>query len=320
MNKYIFNKVKSIIPKISETELIALRSGTVGLDREIFQGKINYKIQEQKMNKEFKFNSKKVNNLLDKYGDQHIYPSPKSKELFEYLGKNKFFSFIIPEKYGGEELSVSELSSVLTKITSKNPALGVVTMVPNSLGPGELLTHYGTEKQKDRYLPRLANGTLIPCFGLTGPHNGSDAVGSIDEGIVVMNKKGELRIDISINKRYITLAPVSNLIGLAFRLRDPDNLLPIKNEGITVALLEKGHPGLIQETYHNPLDVGFPNGTLKGSFTISLDQVIGGEKFIGKGWKMLMECLAAGRGVSLPATANASSKAATYGMYKLCKT
>jgi len=320
MNR-LFRFAKSFVPKISETELIALRSGTSSVDKFIFSGKV------PKLNRTylpfsenlFTFPKKRVDKLLTIYGDSHVYPSLESGEIMNYIGENKFWSFIIDEKYGGTKLSVRETASILTKITTKNPALGVTIMVPNSLGPGELLTHYGTEKQKDRYLPRLANGTLIPCFGLTGPHNGSDAVGSIDEGIVVMNKKGELRIDISINKRYITLAPVSNLIGLAFRLRDPDNLLPIKNEGITVALLEKGHPGLIQETYHNPLDVGFPNGTLKGSFTISLDQVIGGEKFIGKGWKMLMECLAAGRGVSLPATANASSKAATYGIINYAK-
>ena len=129
----------------------------------------------------------------------------------------------------------------------------------------------------NKYLPELANGTKIPCFGLTGPHNGSDATGSIDTGFIFKNSDGKLQIKLTINKRYITLAPVANLIGLAFNLKDPYNLLENQKQGITVALLERGHPGLKQETYHNPLDVGFPNGTLKGELIIDLDQVIGGE-------------------------------------------
>ena len=129
----------------------------------------------------------------------------KNREILNYIGENKFLSFLIDEKYGGIKLSVSELSSVLTKIASQNPALGVITMVPNSLGPSELLLNYGTVEQKDKYLPKLANGEYIPCFGLTGPHNGSDATGSIDEGKVIINSEGKKVIEIEINKRYITL-------------------------------------------------------------------------------------------------------------------
>jgi acyl-CoA dehydrogenase len=187
-------------------------------------------------------------------------------------------------------------------------------MVPNSLGPGELLSHYGTEQQKNKYLPNLAVGKYIPCFGLTGPHNGSDATGNIDEGVLkIINNKRV--IEVNINKRYITLAPVSNLIGIAFRLRDPNNLLTNGKEGITLALIEKEKVGLIKNTYHNPLDVGFPNGTLKGNLIIELDEVIGGEENCGHGWKMLMECLATGRAISLPASANGSVKAVTFGIY-----
>ena len=317
LKNYLFNTVKNIIPKISSTELIALRSGTVGLDREIFKGKVNYKIKNN-MKVEKKFNERKVNNLLEKYGETFIYPSNYSDEIFKYLGKNKFFSFIISENYGGSQLSVSELSSILTKITSKSPSLGVITMVPNSLGPGELLENYGTDEQKNKYLPKLANGEFIPCFGLTGPNNGSDATGQIDTGI--LKKEGDkLFIEININKRYITLAPVSNLIGLAFNLEDPDNLLKQGVPGITVALIESNHLGLIKNTYHDPMGVGFPNGTLKGTFRIDLDNVIGGESSIGNGWKMLMECLSAGRGICLPATANASSKIAAYSMLNYTK-
>ena len=210
------------------------------------------------------------------------------------------------------------MSNMLTKIASVDPALGVVTMVPNSLGPGELLIHYGTQEQKNKYLPGLADGTYIPCFGLTGPNNGSDATGSIDEGTIV-KVNGKTMIKVKINKRYITLAPVANLMGIAFNLNDPSGLLENKRSGISLALLERGHPGLIQDTHHNPLNAGFPNGTIKGEFYIELDQIIGGPENIGNGWQMLMDCLSAGRGISLPATANASSKVATFGIINYAK-
>ena len=314
----IFNKIKSIIPKISTTELIALRSGTTCIDTEIFRGKVDTNSIKPKA-LEKKFANENVNRLIEKYGNiEKIYPNDSSQEIFDYVGKNKFLSFLIPEKYGGVKLSVSELSSVLTKITSVNPALGVITMVPNSLGPSELLLDYGTENQKNKYLPKLATGDYIPCFGLTGPNNGSDATGSIDTGTVIM-KDNKLVIDIEINKRYITLGPVANLIGLAFNLRDPDGLLDHGNEGVTVALIKNNTLGLKQETHHNPLNVGFPNGTLKGNINIPVENIIGGQKKAGMGWKMLMECLASGRGVCLPATANASSKVSTYGVFQYAK-
>ena len=325
MNKYFFNLVKKLIPKISQTELIALRSGTTSLDREIFQGKVNLSnikppnndltvISEQTL-KDF---TPKVNHLLKTYRDRNVYPNHLSGEILDYVKKNKFFSFIIDQKYGGNKLSVSDLSSILTKITTMNPALGVVVMVPNSLGPGELLQHYGTEEQKTKFLPKLSNGDLVPCFGLTGPNNGSDAVGKIDEGTVIM-KGNKKVIRLTINKRYITLAPVANIVGLAFKLNDPDNLLTHGKEGVSVALIEGNKPGLLKETYHNPMNAGFPNGTLKGTIDIDLDDIIGGEENAGEGWKMLMECLAAGRGVCLPATALASSKVASYGIFNYAK-
>uniref|UniRef100_A0AB39J991 Acyl-coenzyme A dehydrogenase n=1 Tax=Florenciella sp. virus SA2 TaxID=3240092 RepID=A0AB39J991_9VIRU len=308
----LFNIIKSKIPKISDTEMIALKSGTTFLDRSIFEGKIIYPIKKD--NKP-KFSQEVVDNMLKNFDSKKIYPD--NKEIVEDLAKKKFFSFLIDEKYGGIKLSVNELSRILTKITSVDPALGVVAMVPNSLGPGELITLYGTEKQKDYYLPKLANGEMIPCFGLTGPNNGSDATGKIDKGTIfteydAMGKK-KLRIKIELNKRYITLAPVSNLMGIAFQLDDPENL--INQSGITVALVNREHPGIIQESYHNPLDAGFPNGTIKGNIVIDFDDIIGGKENIGNGWKMLMECLSAGRAVSLPATANASSKVASYGIF-----
>uniref|UniRef100_A0A6C0D9M4 Acyl-coenzyme A dehydrogenase n=1 Tax=viral metagenome TaxID=1070528 RepID=A0A6C0D9M4_9ZZZZ len=307
MYRIIFNRIKKIIPKISETEIIALKSGGTHIDRELFKGKVNY----NKLFKPVKQTNtpieieKKIEEILEKTGRDNIYPNEKIKETMNDLGKNGFLSMIIDKSYGGNRLPIETQSYILSKISSYNPSLGVVTMVPNSLGPAELIQHYGTDEQKNYFLSRLANGSLIPCFGLTGPNNGSDAVGNIDEGIVEI-VDGKPKIKINLNKRYITLAPISNLIGVAFRLKDPNKI--VGKEGITLALLEQNGLGILQNTYHNPNNAGFPNGTIKGTIYIDLKEVIGGPDKIGEGWKMLMECLAVGRGVSLPATANGSSK------------
>lgn len=315
MYGFIFRQIKRKIPKISETEMIALRSGNTSIDRDILKGYVNF---PKKMKYTQKFSNENLSKLFKIFDNTQVYPNDNHNKWIEYLAKNKYFSFLIDEKYGGIKLSVNELSDLLTKVASFDPALGVVTMVPNSLGPGELITLYGTEKQKEYYLPKLANGDFIPCFGLTGPNNGSDATGSIDEGNVIM-EAGEKFIEVEVNKRYITLAPVSNLIGIAVKINDPHNLLEKGKEGVTVALIEKGQCGLEQNSYHNPMNAGFPNGTLKGKLKIPLENIIGGEQNAGMGWKMLMECLSAGRGVSLPATANASSKVATFGIFNYIK-
>jgi len=308
----VFNIVKSIIPKISETEIIALKSGGVSIDRELFNGKVDYnklykpilKTREQHMEDE-------TNDLLNVAGTENIYPNKNIHKLMKQLGEKGFLSMIIDKQYKGNRLPISSQSRILSKISSYNPSLAVTTMVPNSLGPAELLQHYGTQQQKDYFLPKLADGTMIPCFGLTGPNNGSDAVGQIDKGIVECID-GKIKIKISLNKRYITLAPISNLIGIAFNLEDPNGLLTNNKSGISVALIESSQHGLSKVTYHNPNNAGFPNGTIKGTIFIDADQIIGGEDKIGEGWKMLMECLAVGRGVSLPATANGSSKFITH--------
>lgn len=313
MNR-LFSYAKRLVPKLSDTEIIALRSGTTSVDRHIFQGKVQLPKAPESFSKDDVVLYDRVEPFLHEYGNQELLYPKVPDGLFESIGENGFLGMIIDQKYGGCKTSVQNLSRILTKIVSHNPTLGVAIMVPNSLGPGELLEHYGTKTQQDKYLPLLANGKYIPCFGLTGPNNGSDAVGSIDKGTVVMRNNKPV-IDVTINKRYITLAPVANLIGVAFDLEDPDNLLPSGKPGVTLALLEKGHGGLEQLTYHNPSNVGFPNGTLKGTLTIELDQIIGGSDSAGGGWKMLMECLAAGRAVSLPATANGASKASLYGTY-----
>ncbi len=311
----MFNLAKKLLPKISETEMIALRSGTVSFDRNVMSNtvdKFNFKELKNEVRKDYFDNE--VPKLYRAAGTEPLYQNGKfNQELREKLKETKAFSYIIDEKYGGMNLPVETQSRILVKLASMNPSLGVTIMVPNSLGPGELLQHYGTEEQKNKYLPKLVNSEYIPCFGLTGPHNGSDAAGKIDKGTVVL-KDGKKYISVSVNKRYITLAPISNLVGLAFNLEDPDNLLEKGKSGITVALLEKDHPGLKLETHHNPLDAGFPNGTVKGDLLIEMDRVIGGEERVGGGWKMLMECLAAGRAISLPSSALASSWVSTYGV------
>jgi acyl-CoA dehydrogenase len=317
LHRSIFNRIKKIIPKISETEIIALKSGGTSIDRELFQGRINYNkfltpIKKNNHNENININ-KNIEHLLKITGTEPIYPKNNIKEVMNELGKKGFLSMIIDKKYGGNRLPIDTQSYILSKISSYNPSLGVVTMVPNSLGPAELLQHYGTEEQKIYFLPKLSDGTFIPCFGLTGPNNGSDAVGEIDEGNVIV-KDGKIKIEIQLNKRYITLAPISNLIGIAFRLNDPNKLLKNTKNGITLALVESEQNGLQQNTYHNPNNAGFPNGTIKGTIYIDPEQVIGGPDRIGEGWKMLMECLAVGRGVSLPATANGSSKFITQSM------
>lgn len=311
MYKFLFKNVKKMIPRISETELVALRSGNTHLDRQIMQGKVILPDKPRIFNK---FPQNEVQKLIENFDHSVIYPNTNDNYWITYLAKHKFFSFLIDKEYGGYKLTNNELSNILTKIASVDPALGVVTMVPNSLGPGELITKYGTNAQKNKYLPKLANGEFIPCFGLTGPYNGSDATGQIDRGTVVF-KNGKKEIELTINKRYITLAPVANLIGIAFYLDDPYELLDRGKPGVTVALVENTDTNLQQLTYHNPLNAGFPNGTLKGNLIIPVKNIIGGEENAGEGWKMLMECLAAGRGISLPATANASSKVATFGIY-----
>ena len=231
ISKKLFNFIKSKIPKISSTELIALKSGNTSLDRSILEGKI--KLPKKSIINQ-KFPDYKIQKLNKIYDGSIIYPNKNNNKWIDYLAKNKYFSFLIHEDYGGIKLSTHELSNVLTKIASIDPALGVTVMVPNSLGPGELISHYGTEEQKNFYLPKLANGKFIPCFGLTGPYNGSDATGSIDEGEII-EVNGKIMIKVNINKRYITLAPVANLMGIAFNLKDPNNLLG--KSGITLALL-----------------------------------------------------------------------------------
>ncbi len=325
---YIYNYAKKIMPKISETEAAALNSGSVSIEGKIFEGKLKLKdIVEKydiKLNdNENKYLNNQTNNLCEMINNESIEENQNlSKNDWDYIRNNKFMGLVISKKYGGLEFGAHAHSKIVEKIATRNYAAAVTVMVPNSLGPGELLYNYGTDEQKNYYLPRLANGIDIPCFGLTTENSGSDAASMYDTGIVVKEKE-ILGIRVSFSKRYITLAPVATLIGLAFKLKDPDNLLIKGKEGITLALIPKETNKMFPfnsnnidiGNRHNPLNVGFMNGTIVGkSLFIPMSSIIGGEEKCGYGWNMLMESLGEGRGISLPALSVASAKLCTFGV------
>src|SRR5690606_19800904 len=239
-------------------------------------------------------------------------------EVWDFMKRHKFFGMIIPRDHGGLGFSAFAHSEVVRKISSRSVTAAVTVMVPNSLGPGELLMQFGTDEQRQHWLPRLADGSEIPCFGLTSPEAGSDAAAMTDRGVVI--KKGnELAIRLDWHKRYITLGPVATLLGLAFKLYDPDHLLGEQEDlGITVALVPTDLPGVEIGRRHLPAMQFFQNGPNKGKgVVIPLDHVIGGRERAGQGWKMLMSALAAGRGISLPSlsAAGAALSARTTGAY-----
>jgi alkylation response protein AidB-like acyl-CoA dehydrogenase len=238
------------------------------------------------------------------------------EDFWNRAKKQGFFGMIIPKKYGGKGFSAHGHSQVITKIGTRSTAASATVSVPNSLGPGELLLRYGTEEQKDYFLPRLANGDLIPCFGLTAPHSGSDAASMHEAYGEVVERNGQLGIVASFNKRYITLAPVAGVVGVAFQLKDPKGLLKgVGNEGITIALLERDHPGLQMGKRHDPLVASFMNGPVVGKDVfIPMKSIIGGQERCGFGWNMLMDCLSEGRSISLPAGSVAGAKAALNGV------
>ncbi len=315
-----FNKGKQMLPKMNDTEKIALEAGTIGFDREIFTGnpslqsilKYNTKTSERYDNF-INGNVEKLCKIIDSYDITTSRKVPPN--VWNMIKKDKYLGMIIPESYGGLDFGTHERSQILQKLGTRDGSVAVCAMVPNSLGPGELLLKYGTDDQKNKYLPGLANGDYIPCFGLTSPIAGSDAAGSMVDSGKVIEQDGELGISLNLNKRYITLAPVSNLMGIAFKLNDPDNLLNKEKSdlGITLALLERDVDDKdIIVNAHDPLGAAFPNGTIKvNDYFIPMKQVIGGQAQVGNGWKMLMECLAEGRSVSLPAGAIAGAKMAT---------
>eukprot|EP01097_Dermamoeba_algensis_P004695 TRINITY_DN3030_c0_g1_i1.p1 TRINITY_DN3030_c0_g1~~TRINITY_DN3030_c0_g1_i1.p1 ORF type:complete len:744 (-),score=221.45 TRINITY_DN3030_c0_g1_i1:134-2365(-) len=300
---------------MSDTEKAALDSGTVGFDRELFTGDVSLKNLVSKYNAELTpeeraFQEKEVNELCEMLDDHQIMEDRDFPlEVWNYLRTKGFFSMIIPKQWGGKGISGHGHSQVVQKINSRSPSVGATVAVPNSLGPAELLMRYGTDEQKSYFLPKLASGEMIPCFGLTGPSSGSDAANMRDTGVITV-QNGQLGIRATFNKRYITLAPVATCVGLAIHVTDPEgHLKGTGHEGITVCLLERSHPGLEMGPRHDPLTTSFMNGTVKGTDVfIPIEKVIGGQKRVGFGWNMLMDCLAEGRAISLPAGAVAAAK------------
>ncbi|MGH8041368.1 MAG: acyl-CoA dehydrogenase, partial [Rudaea sp.] len=312
ISRFAMKLMAPVLPRLGETERIALDAGTVWWDAELFSGRPHWEkllafTPQGLTADEQAFLDGPVEELCARLDDWQINQQrdlPAS--IWAFLRTNGFFGMIIPKQFGGHGFSAIAHSRVVTRISSRSVAAAVTVMVPNSLGPGELLLHYGTDEQKKYYLPRLARGDDIPCFGLTGAEAGSDAAATQSEGIVekrVVDGKEILGLRLHWKKRYITLAPVATLIGLAFRVKDPDHLLGDKEDlGITCALISRDLEGVEIGQRHDPMGVPFMNGPIVGKDVFTpLDSIIGGRDGIGHGWRMLMECLAAGRSVSLPA-------------------
>ncbi len=311
----LIKKLK-LMPTISHTEKTALRAGTIWVDGEFFSGKPNFSsIFSEKYpslsEEEKEFLETKVDKVCEMTDDWEVFRKRDlPKEVWQYLKDEKFFGMIIPKSFGGLGFSALGHSAVIQKMASRSQVLAISTMVPNSLGPAELLMHYGTTQQKEHYLPRLADGREIPCFALTEPMAGSDATSIRSYGEVFEDEEGNIKIRLQFEKRYITLGAIATVIGLAFTLRDPNNVLERGEDlGITCALVDAKLKGVTQGRQHDPLGVPFINSPISGKdVVISIDDVIGGEKGIGQGWMMLMESLAVGRGISLPSTSTGGAK------------
>ncbi len=318
-----WRRLRAALPPLSDTEREALQAGVAGWEEALFAGAPDWSEilpgQPAELTEaEREFLDGPVERLCASLDDWRVTTSDHDlpPEVWRMIREERFFGMVLPERYGGLGFSALAHSEAVMKIASRSVAAAVTVMVPNSLGPGKLLLRYGTREQKDRYLPRLARGDETPCFGLTGPHAGSDAAALPDAGVVCQwEEDGESVLGIRVNweKRYITLAPVATLIGLAFRLHDPDGLLGGERDlGITLALIPADAPGVEIGRRHMPLQVPFMNGPILGrDVRVPMDQVIGGRAGVGRGWQMLMECLGEGRGISLPALAVAAGKLAT---------
>jgi acyl-CoA dehydrogenase len=310
---------RKITPSLSPTEQIALEAGTVGFEGQLFSGKPDWSELLGQAKPELSVDEKAfldgpVEELCAQINDWQITHelADLPEDMWQFIKDNKFFGMIIPKQYGGLQFSALAHSAVLQKLASMSATVSSTVAVPNSLGPAELLLHYGTEEQKNYYLPRLADGLEVPCFALTGPYAGSDATSLPDYGIVC---KGEweggnvLGVRLTFDKRYITLAPVATIVGLAFRLLDPDHLLGDEEDrGITLALIPRDTDGLEIGRRHFPLNVPFQNGPVRGKDVfVPLSQLIGGPEMAGQGWRMLVECLSVGRAISLPSSATGGS-------------
>ncbi len=318
----IMKMLAPIFPKMSDTERIALEAGTVWWDAELFSGAPNWKrivefAPKALSDKERAFLEGPCKRLCEMLDDDAIRrDGDLSKEVWDFIKREKFMGMIIPEAHGGLGFSAIANSSVVAMLSSRSVTGSVTVMVPNSLGPAELLLHYGTDEQKKHYLPRLAVGEEVPCFALTEPHAGSDAGGMQSKGVVkrgTFEGKEVLGLELTWDKRYITLAPVATVLGLAFRLFDPDKLLGGEvDRGITCALIPTKTKGVWIGHRHDPLSIPFQNGPTRGDKVfVPIDWIIGGPKMAGQGWRMLMECLSAGRSISLPANSVGGAQLAT---------
>jgi acyl-CoA dehydrogenase len=313
-----------MLPTMSATEREALEAGTVWWDGELFTGKPEWdKLLDtrpaQLSAEEQAFLNGPVEELCAMVDDFDVTHrrADLAPEAWEFIRRKGFFAMIIPKQYGGLQLGTYAQSSVLIRLSSRSVVLGSTVAVPNSLGPGELLVHYGTEAQKNHYLPRLARGDDIPCFALTSPVAGSDAASITDTGIVcrgMYDGQEVLGLRLNFSKRYITLAPVATVIGLAFRMFDPDHLLGEREDiGITCALLPRNTPGITIGRRHFPLNIPFQNGPVQGKDVfVPLDAIIGGVPMAGRGWRMLVEQLSVGRCISLPSSATGGAMTAVW--------
>ncbi|MEW7866386.1 acyl-CoA dehydrogenase FadE [Aeromonas diversa] len=320
ISKPLFKLYKGIMPEMSRTEKEAIEAGTTWWEAELFAGDPDWKklhrIPANTLSAEEQaFLDGPVETVCRMVSDWEVthQRADLSPEVWQYLKENKFFAMIIKKKYGGLEFSAYAQSCVLQKLTGASAVLASTVGVPNSLGPGELLQHYGTEEQKNYYLPRLAVGKEIPCFALTSPEAGSDAGSIPDTGVICKGEwegKEVLGMRLTWNKRYITLAPIATVLGLAFKLRDPDHLLGDETDlGITCALIPTHLKGVEIGRRHFPLNVPFQNGpTQAKDLFVPLDFIIGGPSMAGQGWRMLVECLSVGRGITLPSNSTGGVK------------
>jgi len=324
-----FMRDNNVLPRISDTERQALEAGTVWIDGQIFSGNPDFaKMLAEPYNQHSAEEqafldgpTEDVCRMIDRYQIGITRKVPDA--VLDAIKQQGFMGLLIPKQYGGKEFSTLAISSIMAKINPYCPTAGTFVVIPNSLGAAELLKHYGTDEQKNAYLPKLASGEYVPCFGLTELTAGSDAASIKAEGVVFRDEQGETKIRLNFRKRYITLAPAANLISLAFQMHDPENLLG-KGEypGITVIMLHKGTPGLHNGDHHLPIGLSFYNGPIIGDNVIaSPEQIIGGPNYAGQGWRMLMEQLAGGRAVSLPAGAIGGMKliAAATGAYSVIR-
>ena len=323
-----------LLPKISDTEREAIEAGNVWVDGEFFSGKPNFKRllnqpyplipdaqpetvranRDSPLRQIRSFLDNQVETVCQMATDWEIHVRQDlPPEVWDYLRQERFFGMMIPTEYGGLGFSNLAYSQVMNKLASRSFTHTATVGVTNSLGPAKLLLRYGTQAQKDYYLPRLATGEEIPCFALTEPNAGSDAGSIVSNGVVFQGNDGKLYLRLNWEKRYITLATIATLMGLAFKLRDPDNLLGKGEDvGITCALIHTDTPGVIINRRHDPMGVPFYNSpTIGKDVVVPIDQIIGGVEQAGQGWKMLMQSLAAGRGISFPATCTGIAKLVT---------